>query len=182
MGDAQEKWLYSTLNASPAAWNVLAQQVMMARVDLTPGDVKSHSMDQWPGYEANRQRVLSYFAQKKDLNPIVITGDIHCHWANNLQVNCDDDKSPVVGTEFVGTSISSGGDGSEQRKNSPEMLSENPFVKFFNAQRGYVSCEVTPKLWTSKYQVVPFITKPDAPLITRKTFVVENGRPGLVEA
>ena len=174
--------LYKSLDASPAAWNVLTQQVMVARVDRTPGDVKAYSMDQWPGYEANRQRLLKYFAERKSLNPIVLAGDIHTNWVNDLQVNCDDEKSPVVGTEFVGTSISSGGDGMQQTKTTPELLSENPFVKFFNAERGYVSCEVTPKTWTSKYQVVPFVTKPDAPLITRKTFVVENGKPGAVEA
>lgn len=181
LGDVQEQWMYSTLNASPAAWNVLTQQVMMARVDRTPGEVKAYSMDQWPGYEANRQRVLSYFAQRKGLNPVVIAGDIHSNWVNNLQVNCDDEKSPVVGTEFVGTSISSGGDGVERPKFTDELYSENPFVKFFNAERGYVSCEVTPKLWTAKYQVVPVVTKPDSPLVTRKTFVVENGRAGAVE-
>lgn len=182
LGDAQEAWLYKSLEASPAAWNVLTQQVMMGRVDRTPGEEKTYSMDQWPGYEANRQRVLKFFAERKSLNPIVLTGDIHTNWANNLQVNCDDEKSPVVGTEFVGTSISSGGDGVEQHKSTPQLYSENPFVKFFNAERGYVSCEVTPKRWTSRFQTLAVVTKPDAPLVTRKTFVVENGRPGAVEA
>jgi alkaline phosphatase D len=37
---------------------------------------------------------------------------------------------------------------------------------------------VTPQLWTSRYQVVPFVTKPGAPLVTRRTFVVEAGQPG----
>lgn len=182
LGDRQEQWLYKSLDASTAAWNILTQQVMMGRVDLTPGEAKTHSMDQWPGYEANRQRVLQYFAERKSLNPIVITGDIHSSWVNNLQVNCDDEKSPVVGTEFVGTSISSGGNGTHVTKNDTPLFTENPFVKYFNAERGYVSCEVTPKQWTSRYQVVPFVTKPDAPLITRKTFVVEHGRPGAEEA
>lgn len=182
LGDLQEQWLYKSLDASKAAWNILTQQVMMGRVDLTPGEAKTHSMDQWPGYEANRQRVLQYFAERKSLNPVVITGDIHSSWVNNLQVNCDDEKSPVVGTEFVGTSISSGGNGTHVTKNDTPLFTENPFVKYFNAERGYVSCEVTPKQWTSRYQVVPFVTKPDAPLITRKTFVVEHGRPGAEEA
>ena len=182
LGDAQEQWLYKTLDASPAAWNVLTQQVMMARVDRLVGDEKAYSMDQWPGYEANRQRVLKFFAERKTLNPIVLTGDIHTNWVNDLQVNCDDEKSPVVGTEFVGTSISSSGDGVDQPKSAPQMRSENPFVKYFNAERGYVSCEVTPKTWTSRYQTVPFVTKPDAPLVTRKTFVVERDKPGAVEA
>ena len=101
---------------------------------------------------------------------------------NNLQVNSEDEKSPVVGTEFVGSSITSGGDGVEHHKLTADLLRENPFVKFFNAERGYVSCEVTPKTWTSRYQVVPIVTKPDSPVVTRKTFVVEHGKPGAVEA
>lgn len=182
LGDTQEAWLKDTLNASRGVWNVLTQQVMMARVDRVPGEQIGYSMDQWPGYEVNRQRMLKFFAEHPKLNPVVLTGDIHNNWANNLQVDCDDPDSPVVATEFVGTSISSGGDGPETRKDTPAMLSENPFVKFFNAERGYVSCEVTPKTWTTHYRTVPFITKPGAELVTRKTFVVEAGKPGLNEA
>jgi alkaline phosphatase D len=182
LGAEQEKWLYDTLRASRSRWNVLAQQVMMARVDRLPGEKVACSMDQWPGYEANRQRILNFFGEHPGLNPVVLTGDIHNNWANNLQVNCADEKSPVVGTEFVGTSISSGGDGGESRKDTDAIYAENPFVKFFNNERGYVSCEVTPVRWSTHYRTVPFVTKPDAPILTRKTFVVENGRPGAMEA
>lgn len=182
LGDVQEQWLYKSLKESRSSWNVLTQQVMMARVDLTPGEARTHSMDQWPGYEANRQRMMNFFEQQKSLNPIVITGDIHSNWVNNLQVNCDDEKSPVVGTEFVGTSISSGGDGIDATRNTAEILRENPFIKYFNAQRGYVSCEVTPTTWVSRYQIVPTVTKPDSPVETRKTFIVEHDRPGAIEA
>lgn len=178
LGKTQEQWLYKTLDRSQAKWNVLTQQVMMGRVDRTAGEVKAYSMDQWPGYEANRQRVLEYFAEHPEQNNVVLTGDIHTSYVNDLQVNSADEKSPVVATEFVGTSISSSGDGSETQKNTPEMLKENPFVKFFNAERGYVSCELTPKQWTSFYRTVPFVTKPGAPLVTRQAFVVEAGKPG----
>ena len=108
----------------------------------------------------------------------MLTGDIHSNWANNLIADFDDLESRVVATEFVGTSISSGGDGALQPKSLQETYAENPFVKFFNAERGYVSCEVTPKLWTSHYRTVPYVTKPDAPLVTRHTAVVEAGLPG----
>lgn len=182
LGERQEQWLYKTLKQSPAKWNVLTQQVMMARADRAPGMLEAFSMDQWPGYEANRQRVLQFFADNPTVNPIVITGDIHTNWVNDLQTDSTDAKSPVVGTEFVGTSISSGGDGQEANKNTAATLAENPFVKFHNAERGYVSCEVTAKEFKSHYRTVPFVTKPDAPLVTRKTFVVEHGRPGAKEA
>jgi alkaline phosphatase D len=179
LGDKQEEWLYAGLKTSPARWNVLAQQVMMARVDRVPGEVIAYSMDQWPGYEVNRQRVLKFFAESKVANPIVLTGDIHSNWANNLQVNSDDPKSPVVASEFVGTSISSGGDGSQIRKDTPGVLAENPFVKFYNSERGYVSCDVTPSKWQTHYRTVEYVTRPGAPLTTRASFTVEDGRPGL---
>ena len=182
LGDAQEQWLYKSLDASAATWNVLTQQVMMARVDHAVGVEQVISMDQWPGYEANRQRVLKFFGERKSLNPIVLSGDIHTNWVNELQINSEDEKSPVVATEFVGTSISSNGDGADQPRNAAQIRSENPFVKYFNGERGYVSCEVTSKLWTSHYRTVAFVSKPDAPLLTRKTFVVEPGKPGAVEA
>lgn len=180
LGETQEQWLYKTLDASSAKWNVLTQQVMMALADRQAGTDEAYSMDQWPGYEANRQRVLKYFASKPDLNPVVITGDIHSNWVNDLQVNSRDKKSPTVATEFVGTSISSGGNG-KPNAGTPAMMSENPFVKYWSAERGYVSCEITPKSWTSRYQAVPEIAKPGGPVVTRKTFVVEHGTPGAQE-
>lgn len=181
LGEAQEKWLYANLNASQAKWNVLTQQVMMARADRAVGEAVTHSMDQWPGYEANRKRVLKYFAGKPDLNPVVITGDIHSNWVNDLQVNEKEQKSPIVATEFVGTSVSSGGNG-KPNFGTPNTMLENPFVRWYSAERGYVSCEVTPEKWTSFYRAVPEITKPGGPVETRKTFVVERGRPGAQEA
>lgn len=181
LGNRQEKWLYQTLDDSTAKWNVLAQQVMMARADRATGEGVAYSMDQWPGYEANRKRVLKYFASKPDLNPIVLTGDIHSNWVNDLQVDELNGKSPTVGTEFVGTSISSGGNG-KPTEGTPPQMAENPFVRFFSAERGYVSCEVTPERWTSHYRAVPEVTQPGGPILTRKTFVVEQGRPGAQEA
>ncbi|HEX3656433.1 MAG TPA: alkaline phosphatase D family protein [Pirellulales bacterium] len=178
LGDEQEKWLYRTLKASPARWNVLAQQVMMARVDRKPGEIVAYSMDQWPGYEANRQRVLKFLAEGRVANPIVLTGDIHSNWVNDLQVNAADRRSPVVGTEFVGTSITSGGDGKPTGGDTAGVLAENPFVKFYNRERGYVACEVTPDRWQSHYRTVEYVSRPGAPRIDRQSFVVLDGRPG----
>jgi alkaline phosphatase D len=182
LGDAQEAWLNKGLAASPGTWNVLAQQVMMARVDRLPGEGEAYSMDQWPGYEVNRRRMLKHFEEAKIANPVVLTGDIHTNWVNDLVVDFDERQSRAVGTEFVATSISSGGNGVEKVKGHDEVLSENPFVKFFNAERGYVSCEVTPTAWTAHYRVTPDVTQRHTPVITRASFVVEAGRPGAERA
>ncbi len=182
LGAEQEKWLFDSLEKSPAAWNVLAQQIMMARVDREPGDEFKVSMDQWGGYDANRTRVLKFLGEGKTSNPVVLTGDIHANWVNDLKVDFDDENSPAVASEFVGTSISSSGDGSARSDYADSMLRENPFVKLYNAQRGYVSCEVTPERWTSSYRVLDYVSRRGAPRKTLAEFVVENGRPGPLPA
>ncbi len=180
LGEAQEAWLTDGLTKSSALWNVLAQQVMFAPVDRDPESGVKLSMDQWPGYEANRRRLLRVFDEAAVSNPVVITGDIHSNWANDL--HRDDADSPVVATEYVTTSISSGGNGRLNEEYAAGMKADNPFVKFHNGERGYVQCEVTPKAWHSAYQVVEDITQPGAPLITRARFVTEAGRPGVQTA
>jgi alkaline phosphatase D len=182
LGDKQEAWLLDGLAKSPATWNVLAQQVMMARVDQTPGEKESYSMDQWPGYETNRCRILKFYAERKVANPIVIAGDIHSNWANDLLVNFDDLGGRAVATEFVGTSIASGGDGTARPSRLDGILADNPFVKFHNAQRGYVRCEATPRQWKTDFQVVEYVTRPGAPQSTAASFVVEAGRAGVQKA
>jgi alkaline phosphatase D len=182
LGDRQEKWLLDGLARSGGRWNVLAQQVMMARVDRTVGDVVTHSMDQWPGYEANRRRLLKFLHTRKISNPLVLAGDIHSNWANNLIADFDDLASRVVGTELVGTSISSGGDGKLIPKDLDKLLAENPFVKFHSTERGYVRCHVTPSQCRADYQAVEYVTRKGAPLVTRSSFVVQDGEPGLNRA
>jgi alkaline phosphatase D len=179
LGEAQEKWLLGGLAKSGGRWNVLAQQVMMARVDRTPGEQITHSMDQWPGYEMNRRRILKFLHERKIANPLVLAGDIHSNWANNLVADFDDLQGRTVASEFVGTSISSGGDGTRFPKDLDKLYAENPFVKFHSAERGYVRCHATPSECRADYQAVEYVTRRGAPLVTRASFVVEDGKPGV---
>jgi alkaline phosphatase D len=48
-GNAQEAWLTDGLSASDARWNVVAQQVFMAKRDFAPGSEERFSMDGWDG-------------------------------------------------------------------------------------------------------------------------------------
>jgi alkaline phosphatase D len=152
---------------------------MMARADVKAGPEIEYSMDQWPGYEFERRRLLRHFHDKKIVNPVVISGDIHSNWANNLIADFDNLDSQSVATEFVGTSMTSGGDGSEKPPWQAAVLAENPFVKFHNDERGYVCCELDKKTWKTEYKTVPYVSRRGAPLNTRATFVVESGRPEL---
>lgn len=178
LGADQETWLHTRLRQSKARWNIIPQQIMMGRVNQFGSGPARYSMDQWPGYEADRQALLRVFADNRPSNPVILSGDIHSSWVNNLQVNSQDERSPIVATEFVGTSISSDGDGTAVPNRIKTVLANNPFVQFYNGQRGYVTCDLTPDRLTVRYQGVDFVTKPGAPLATRATFVVEDGKAG----
>ena len=139
-------------------------------------------MDQWPGYEVERQALLKAFQDLKVSNPVVLTGDIHTHWANELTAMPGRPDAPVVGSEFVCTSITSKGDGTDNPAGLQAMISENPFVKYHGDHRGYVSCVIDSKIWRADFRTVDYVTRPGAPLKTPASFVVESGKAAVVQA
>ena len=175
LGDDQRDWLFAGLKQSGSVWNVLAQQVLMAPVDRVPGPEIVVDVDKWAGYEFERRCLLRYLEESKIPNPIVLTGDIHSNWAIELQNDFDSPVPRAVAVEFVGTSITSNGDGVASPDYLAALLSENPFVKFHNSERGYVCCELTVHEWRTDYRTIPFVSRPGAPLQTRASFVVEAG-------
>jgi alkaline phosphatase D len=111
---------------------------------------------------------------------VVIGGDVHAFLANDLRVDFDDPNSPVVATEFIGTSISSQG---PPYQLIADVLPDNPHVRFFESRkRGYVSVDVDAKQMTARLRVISDVTDPKASVSTLKTLAVENGKPGVVEA
>ena len=178
MGAEQERWLLEGLDRSQSIWNIIAQQVLLAQLDLEPGSEAAFLMDKWDGYVAERDRLLNFIQERQPSNPVVLTGDIHSNWVANLKADFDNPDSPTLGTEFVVTSISANGDGSDTREETEGILADNPHIKFFNGQRGYVRCDLNRDRWQSTYRIVPFVSERGAPIRTVAQFVVENGRPG----
>jgi alkaline phosphatase D len=178
MGAKQRRWLEEALRSSQGTWNVLAQQVMMGMMDVAAGETHRYSMDQWPGYAYERMELVQHLADRRIANTVVLTGDIHSNWVNDLRVDDRKPETPVIATEFVGTSITSGGNGTDRSPNQDALLAENPGVRFHNRQRGYVRCTLSPSTWRSDYVVVEDVTKPGGKVSTRASFVVEAGHPG----
>ena len=182
LGRKQRGWLDAGLIASQGTWNVLAQQVMMGIVDFPSGDESRYSMDQWPGYAYERMELMRFLADRKVPNPIVLTGDIHSNWVNDLRVDDRKTDAPVVATEFVGTSMTSGGNESWVNLASKTLVTfRNPGVRFLNGERGYVRCNITPEAWTSDYVVCEDVLRPQGKMTTRASFVVEAGQPGVLK-
>ena len=138
-------------------------------------------MDSWSGYPAAKTRLLRSIAQHAPNRTVVITGDNHANWTNELRT--EGPGNHMIAAEFVGTSIASGGDGSD-RSNffNDAIASENPHVKWQNNRRGYVRCEVTPDAWRTEFRTVPYVSRPDAPIETASSWRLTRGRAGIDRA
>jgi alkaline phosphatase D len=179
LGERQEHWLESGLAASRARWNILANNVMMGRLDHDgpSGDTLWH--DAWDGFPAARTRLTGHLAAARVRNPVVITGDWHSTFVNDIKRDFDDPDSPVVATEFVGTSVSSNGDGTVYGPYYGPMIKHNPHIRFFDGdRRGYVRCTVDRGQWRTDLRMVPTVSRPDVAAYTFASFTVEDGRPG----
>lgn len=183
LGERQERWLQDGLVRSNARWNVLAQQVILAGLDFARAENEpTFSMDQWSGYYAARNRLTRFLQDAKPSNPVVLTGDVHSNWVSEVPLDFLDEKSPSVAAEFVGTSITSGGDGAANPEYRAKVLDKNPWLRHYNGQRGYVSCTVTPDRWLAEYRTVEYVSRPGSPIQTHARFVVENGSPRITPA
>ena len=180
LGAIQERWLTGELRSSRSRWNIIGNQVRMTVVDQMPGPNETYAMDQWSGYDDARRRFVASLLDTKVSNPVVVTGDIHSNWVGDLKLDYRELRSPVVGTELIGTSISTNGDGADANPVVAPTLPENPQIKFYNSQRGYVRCEITRDSLIADFRVVEKVSVPESPVSTRASFVVEAGRPGAV--
>lgn len=182
LGTAQEQWLDAGLEASRARWQVLANQVRVAPFDERVGAGERVHMDAWSGYPAALSRLMTSVENRAPNRTVALTGDIHSSWVNELRTQYHRPDGKAIGAEFIGTSISSGGDGVDAFPGwNDGSRAENPQCIWHNGRRGYVICDVGSDEWKASYRVVPVISRPGGEVNTAAEFVVQNGRPGVTK-
>jgi alkaline phosphatase D len=180
LGRAQERWLENALGESRTGWNIVAQTTAMARFDQKPGPGRRAWTDGWDGYPAARERLLNAFQSKKVANPVVIGGDVHRFNVSQLKQDFDDPASPVIASEFVGTSLTSQA-WSQERMN--QYLPDNPHMLLGETRyRGYTRVQITPQRWTADLRIMETVQRRDAGCSTFATYLVEEGKPGPLKA
>ncbi|WP_156757872.1 alkaline phosphatase D family protein [Actinokineospora pegani] len=172
-GAGQQRWLLEGLRSSRARWDVLGQQVFFAQRDNTVGEKQGFSMDAWDGYKASRDTVAAALGGVR--NGVVLTGDVHRHWAGEVKESYDRPDSAGVATELVTTSITSSGDGDEST--NAAVLAENPHLKYYKNRRGYVRTKFTGSELRADFRTVDYVRAPGAPVRTDASFVVEDRVP-----
>jgi alkaline phosphatase D len=144
LGATQKEWLKNELLNSKSQWNIIAQQVMMAPL-LNQWNLPVNT-DIWDGYPVERSEILNFIVDYDVQNVVVLTGDFHTSWANNLPLSnyVPASGENSAGVEFVATSVNSP---SINVNIGPLMIkSINAHIQWFNLEkRGYLLVDITPE-------------------------------------
>jgi len=207
MGARQETWIAKELSRSVAArhaWQVIGNQVVMARVmpatraALSPAELAEMSpagrrrfeqrepiaalglptaLDMWDGYPTDRERFYGLVKQAA-ARPIVVTGDSHSFWANDLH----DAGGRRVACEFGTTGITSPGAGElAPGLDWGEVIARVNKEVVFNDQtsKGFVLLTLTRDEARADMVAVSSIVEPTFTTRVVKTFRVRPDGQGL---
>lgn len=123
-GAAQMRWLTDGLVTADTTWRIVGNPVMISPLVIPPLEPRNTAAitellglpsagvpfnpDQWDGYTADRQRLLTALRKNNVRNVVFITGDIHSSWACDVPVNAANyPGAGTVATELVVTSVTS---------------------------------------------------------------------------
>lgn len=148
VGPVQFAWLENSMQSSTAQWQVLGQQVMMTPA-VVPANVLGPSPyiingDQWDGYPFERQHFYDMITSDSLENVVVLTGDIHTSWSNDLPKPGynSSNRNLSYGVEFVAPSITSGNE-LPPLITAPVISSIAPNVRYVDlSQHGYYVLDV----------------------------------------
>lgn len=168
ISDAQKTWMNDKLLNTTSKWKFLVQQVMMApvRVFGTP-----MNEDQWNGYPVERDNLSNFIVNNNINNFVVLTGDIHTSWANDLPRSnyVSSTGAGSWGVEFVTPSVTSPG-------GPVELIFGNSFVKYKEgSQKGFIILDVTsPKVQADWYYVNTINTSSSTHQVGASWYVLDN--------
>jgi alkaline phosphatase D len=186
LGLEQEDWFYRQLNVSRirgTRWRVVGQQVMMGQL-LNPADGSFFNSDQWDGYTASRNRLLQFLGANQIENVVVLTGDIHSSWGNEIAANPFSAATATPqAVEFVTPAVTSPGIDDRAQANllQAQIGATHPHVKFVELfRRGYLLVDVTRDRAQAEWYHVRTITERTADEELGRVLQANSGTPRLV--
>jgi len=181
LGYDQERWLSRQLFAKRAKWTFVTQGVLVAQLDHVVGKGTRFWNDAWDGYPGARDRLLRDIQASGARNPVVLTGDWHSTFVNDLKLNFGRERAPALATEFVTPAITSGGDGTPYGPYYGPMIPENPHIKYYEGdRRGYFRMALTPASLTAELRFASKVEVADGTVSAVERFTVLDGAPGAV--
>ena len=210
LGQDQLSFITDTFTRSKAngqPWRLLANQVVMGRLatpDLTPHvdeaamtaiepqwggirdfvELSAYSLpvypDSWDGYPAAREKLYDALDAAGVHDMLVVTGDAHEFWVNDLT----NDDGVQMGVEFGTTSVSSetlaAFLGEATADYALLMTQSNPDVRYYNAlYNGYTDLRFTPKKAVAHLIAIDTVTEMDYGAFEAARFTVRPAKDTL---
>jgi len=190
LGQTQHNWFTNQLQTSKATWKLWANEVMLMQLKLGPIYV---DLDQWDGYQQERNAILNVIKHNSIKNVVALTGDLHTFLAGYLKTDFDNPFEPNVAIELMVGSISSANFEEEiesalplpsrplPAKNmgvapnllDPVVRAANPWIQYWDSStHGYGVLTITPEQLVCQYKAVTTITQPTANLVPLRTFTI----------
>jgi len=132
--------------------------------------------DSWGGFPAARDRLLKA-ALAADANLVVLSGDSHNAWGNDLIVD-----GRAAGVEFAGHAVTSPGYEGSLANVAPADVAAalrrtNPRLAFSEtSRRGYVSLQITPQAVTGAWHFLQTIRERSTVLADTQRLQVRPGQ------
>jgi alkaline phosphatase D len=182
LGNEQEQWLSQAWD-STRPWNLLAQTTLMSPFSWSdPAGPEGGTWwtDGWDGYAPARERLLASIAERRLGGAVVLGGDVHAHYVSDLKRAGATERSPILASEFCGSSITSLG---LAQSRIDAACGFNPHIRHARSdQRGYIAFHLDARGLDARMMAVDDATLADSPVRTSARFHVEAGRPGTLAA
>jgi alkaline phosphatase D len=178
LGMPQEQWLTAGLTQSQRRWKLLAQSTLMATSGFETPLGRSAFTDGWDGYPQARTRLLQTIADARLSDVVMLGGDVHANVAAQLRVQPGDERSPVVASELVTTSVTT-------RGMSPKVMSQiqrdNPDIRHARSdERGYTLIDLRPDGLAAQFLTTPHPALASAELGVQGRWTVRQGHAGVL--
>jgi alkaline phosphatase D len=179
LGAGQEQWFGGQLHGNASLWNLIGQGTMVSHLlERRDGEV-GYSRDSWNGFPEARRRFVRSLQQSRARNPVILTGDIHAFAAGHLTATPEDPSSAVVAPEFVTTGISSN---ARPQRVLDGWLELNPNIRYgLGERRGYMRVHLDRDRLALDMVAVDDHRDLASACRPVRSFVVEAGRPGMVD-
>jgi alkaline phosphatase D len=200
LGLAQRAWFLNQLTTIPATWKLWANEVMLMQLKVGPLFI---DLDQWDGYQQERNLILNAVKDGGIKNVVALTGDLHTFLAGYLKTNFSNLLEENIGVELMVGSITSANFAEEiesalslssrpvpakQMGVPPNLLdpvirATNPWIQYWDSStHGYGILTITPQELVCQFKAVTTITQPTAELVPLKTFTIPAGKVQLQQS
>ncbi len=169
LGREQEEWFARVTAPRDVEWNLVGNPVLLAGVDA--GDKRGRAryyLETWDGYPAARRRFVKQLSSIP--NPVVITGDYHAGFVNDVHLDPEDRATPVVATELLGPPISS-------VLFPADVRPRNPQVRYMVAGHGYLVTTVERERITAEFKILDDVRDAKSEIRVDSTWRLESGSP-----